>query len=488
MPDYNLLFTHIFRFVIKVKQGLERSGYNPAIPILVAFSGGADSTALLLAMHSIRSREAISVKAVYYNHHIRPEESAKESHHVSRICSLLKLPLIKGEGNTLEYARVQRKSLEDSARELRYGFFATACAENRAQGVLTGHTADDQAETVILQIIRGAGLQGLRGMQPKTFRRPRENTPGLNILRPMLSLKKSDCIKTCNNAQIDFLQDTSNLNPAFTRNRIRNEVLPLLENVRAGTTKNLVRLANVANAGVKAIELATHGLAVTRDELGATIIDRKTFMNLQGEIRTFALKSALEGNRERPLHISQVHLLEIKRLAESGRNGTISIPVNMEFTAYQDKLVIAKSSWRKHTEGLTHLPELSSSIPLNLQGQTTLPNGFTMSATLVEYNKLKPTFDTSNLTVYLDAQQCKGNLYIRNYQTDDYFTPLGMQSAVKLNHFFNRAKVPNWLRKRIALVRCSNGTVWLIGLRIAEWAKITPHTSLILRLQFIKPP
>ena len=210
--------------------------------VVAAVSGGSDSTALLVAMNSLRRKAKLDLAAVHANHALRGEESEADECFVRDLCERLKVPLVCRRLAVPLQATKRDEGIEVTARNLRQQFFGEAARELGAAFVAAAHTADDQAETVLHRIVRGTGLAGLVGIPAS-----RELVPGVTIIHPLLHLRRTDVLEYLAAAGQDFREDRSNRDLTFTRNRVRHELLPYLaKNFNPQVSEALTRLAGIA--------------------------------------------------------------------------------------------------------------------------------------------------------------------------------------------------------------------------------------------------
>ena len=191
-------------------------------PGVIAVSGGADSVALLRALHLLSSDSPLVI--AHFNHQLRGAESDADEQFVHELGKTLALPVFTATAEVAREAETQGRNLEDMARELRYAFLNKVALETDAKWIATGHTADDQAETLLHRLIRGTGLQGLRGIAPS-----REVMPGMRVVRPLLNVTRQEIIAFLRELNQSHREDASNQDLRFTRNRIRHELIPLLK-------------------------------------------------------------------------------------------------------------------------------------------------------------------------------------------------------------------------------------------------------------------
>jgi tRNA(Ile)-lysidine synthase len=250
-------------FEAAVRRGLATSGLSTTTgPLIIAASGGADSTALLLALRAVLP--AIDITVCHIDHGLRgAAERDAEQTLLADLCARLGLPLVVRTVDVSVLQKAARLSPEDAARRLRYAALRLL-AEQRAAGVLTGHTRDDQSETVLLRAARGTGLRGLRGLLPRS----RLGGDGPLLLRPLLALRHADCIAYCSARAERWSEDSSNASRLYARNRLRHEALPALRGVQPGADAALARL------GDQAAQFADWLDGETRDLIGRLLEQR----------------------------------------------------------------------------------------------------------------------------------------------------------------------------------------------------------------------
>lgn len=212
--------------------------------VVCAVSGGADSVALLFGMYLLREKLGITLAAAHFNHHLRGEESDRDEQFVREFCDRYDIPLEVGSAQVV----AGKKGLEAAARDARYAFFATLPGK-----IATAHTADDNAETVLMHLVRGTGLRGLGGISPING----------NIIRPMLTVTRQEVLAFLQEYCLIFVEDSSNAGDDFLRNRLRHRVMPLLKEENPQLAENLSRMAMELRADAEALECTGDLPAVT---------------------------------------------------------------------------------------------------------------------------------------------------------------------------------------------------------------------------------
>ena len=242
-----------------VKAALVDSGLAPGSSFVVAVSGGPDSLCLLHAIYNIREELDLSLYGAHLDHGLRGEASAKDAEFVAETFARLDIPLSLETADVPAFRTEHRLSVEEAARKVRYEFLARVATERQADAIALGHTADDQAETVLMHVIRGSGLSGLRGMEGVS--RSHSNTGNPVLVRPLLGVTREETVDYCRELKLEPRHDESNLSTELKRNRVRLELLPMLESYNPRIRDALVRLSQ-SSAGTWPIwkaRLIEHG-------------------------------------------------------------------------------------------------------------------------------------------------------------------------------------------------------------------------------------
>ena len=218
---------------------LPPTSLRPGERVCVAISGGADSTALLLLVHAANAL-GVGLSAIHVNHSLRAEESDADQQFVVDLCERLAIPLHLQKVDTATRAAAYRETIEEAGRNLRYAAFGSLLQQGQADVILTAHTLDDQAETVLMKLLRGAWLEGLSAISPTL------ELPGGRILRPLLHTRREELRAYLTNIGQTWREDSSNSDDAFTRNRLRHSVLPVLRKENPAVDQTLANLAELA--------------------------------------------------------------------------------------------------------------------------------------------------------------------------------------------------------------------------------------------------
>ena len=428
--------------------------------VLVAVSGGADSVALLHALYRLRQRLGLRLAVGHLHHGIRGTAADADAAFVRRLARQLDLPFIEERQNVPQQARAAGVSLEMAARAARYDFLARGARQLGAAAVAIAHTADDQAETILLRLARGAGPQGLGGMEPVSWR------DGLKIIRPLFSLRHADAVTFLKQNRLRWREDATNRDPHFLRNRIRHEILPLLEKrlnpqIRTALlrTADVLREENVwldklaADAlkkcgAVGAPRRGGSGFAagLRRNKPARPTLSAQKLATLPLPLRRRVLRLWLmhAGLTTERLNFEAVDTV-LALLKSTRGTKTADLGDDRRVVRRYDQLALENTSatkpstWQLLTQPHRGIIKERPTQP----GQ--LPARATLNARVV---------DTSPLIV-------------RPWRAGDRMAPLGMSGTKKLQDIFTDAKVPRELRHYIPVVECRGEIVWLPGYRVA---------------------
>ena len=445
---------------------LRWSLFVPGNRVLVAVSGGPDSLSLLHVLWAQQeARQLGGVEAAHLDHQLRGEESAAEAAWVAGWCAERGIACHLGRVDVAAWAREHRQSTQEAARAARYAFLEATAAAIGADKIATGHTRDDQVETVLANILRGSGLDGLRGISERR---------GL-IVRPLLDVSRADVESYCAANNLQPRQDPSNfLSDHYTRNRIRLELLPQVRrefNPRIDDA--LLRLSEIAarDGNYLARQAAAALADATRDSHSfRSELDRATLAALHPALLRHVLRLAIVNLRGTGEGITYEHLEQVCQAVLSGSAAAFALTL-------PSPLCTVRVTGQTLALALANVPISLGyfSMPLLLPGEAALEEiGWRVSAGWQE----QPG------AAALDADAVdSASLVLRNWRSGDRFDPLGMGGRhKKVSDLFTDAKVPRSERHRIPIVADDRGILWIAGHTVAERAKVTPVTTRILFL------
>ena len=456
---------------------------GPGGPLVVGVSGGPDSVCLLHLLARLRERLPVTLHVAHLDHRLRGMESAGDAAYVAALCKSLDLPLTLEAAEVEAYRKERRLSLEQAARHCRYSLFAAVSEGTQAQAVVLGHTADDQAETVLMHVLRGSGLAGLRGMEPLSRWRGTDGRV-LVLGRPLLGTSRRETEAYCAENGLEPRADSSNRSPEHVRNRVRLELLPQLRRFNPNVDRALQQLGASAGQAEEFLdaETAKHWKRLVRRSPDGLAIDRRRFLALAPALAVHLLRRALLELRGDLQGIGAAHIRRMLGVA-SGPTGKVArLPGGWTLSAGYDRLILGPA-----VQAEASPPVLEGEIPLCVPG-VTLAHGWEVRAQAEAYHGAarysSPPSVADPLTAVMDGAFATRPLWVRPRRNGDRFRPLGMGSPKKLQDFMVDAKIPRGLRDRVPLLCDSDGILWVVGYRLDERARVGPQSESVLRIGF----
>lgn len=465
------LISRIFKNI--QRQGLLHHYDN----VLVAISGGADSTALLSILKELPLD--LNLTAVYVNHGLRPHETADEENFLFGFCHRLSVPLRIERVNVPDYAKKQKKSIEESARELRYNALHALRRQTASRVIAVAHTADDQVEEFFIRLIRGSGMKGLSGM----------DTQNGAVIRPLLNEKKSTLLSYLHSKQLTFCNDSSNQDRSFLRNRVRLDLLPFLErdfsaSIRETTLQTMSVLKEedhfLTNHCNKIFETLTHGESRTQaGDQNSFHLKRKPFGAEQSAIQRRLLERICWQLDCRPTYRT---ITDLQKFIYSGKNGaTLHLQNGLRVTRNDDDVIMfdyPEGKGPRRGDGHHHI---SYSIDADHPGTYYIKEtGVTVTIESVSVTLQEGVAEGGSL--YIDEESVTFPLKIRSVSSGEKIKLLGALGAKKIRRIFTDLKIPKNQREQIPILSDSAGAIAIIGIRIADRVKLTPATRKALRI------
>jgi len=443
---------------------------SPGDRLLVAVSGGPDSVALLHILNALKQTlELKQLTVVHFDHQLRGKASEQDLNFVESLAESLNLPIIVRQGDVLSYRKEHGLSLEMAARACRHNFFREVMEKLQVQKVALGHTADDQAEELLLRLLRGTGPAGMAGMLPCSQQ---------GIIRPLLFASKAEIINYIRDMELSFRQDESNLQPFCQRNMLRLKILPMLaEHFHPQISQTLSRHANLIRdeEDYWAQQINSCWAKVCGEENSSRVsLSLPILVSLHPALLRRILRYAVERLKSNLFGFYAVHFEILWGwIFTAGSGKALQLPDNIWVYREAEKLVIA----RKHPY---------SSEPINLTiTEVGLYDFHTLRVGLslkqITSPESPPTLRNS---AWIDADKIEWPLNIRSWQPGDRFRPLGLEGTKKLQDFFTDTKVPRSRRGQIPLLCDRKGICWLMGYRLDERVRVTAETRRILVVEF----
>jgi len=445
--------------------------------LLVGVSGGPDSVCLLHVLASLREDLGVKLHVAHLDHALRGAESDADAEYVRSLARRLRIPATVERREVKAYQRKHRLSLEEAAREVRYAFFSEVARSLGTDTIAVGHTADDQIETIVMHLIRGTGLAGLRGMQPLSTFRMADGTK-LRIARPLLEVERKVTESYCAAHKLLTRTDSSNLLPNQLRNRVRSQLLPLLREYNPDIDEILLRLAGAAETDLEYIEAEVSKLwgDVVEEQQEGVAINRARFSQIHPTLRGHLVRSALQRTLGDLQDIESVHVESIIEALGKPAGKKLSLPRGLAFHGdYEHGLITAKKTLA------SPFPALEGEYRLKVPGVTELGGWRVKSSILARRSKVGVE---NRFKSYFDLDVAGKELVVRGRKRGERFQPLGMESPKKLQDFMVDAKISRVWRDNVPLVCSPQHIIWVVGWRIDNRARVTDATKQVLCLEF----
>jgi tRNA(Ile)-lysidine synthase len=433
----------------------------------VAISGGPDSVLLLHFMHALAGEGGLTLAAVHFNHHLRGAESDGDEAFVRDLAASLQMEYLRGEAEVGRVARERRHNVEAVAREVRYRFFFSLVDQGRLDRVATAHTANDQAETVLMRLLRGTGTRGLGGIYPVLEGK---------VVRPFLGLTRAEVMQEIAARQIEYRVDSSNLNPHLRRNKVRMEFLPLLaREFNPEIVPLLKQLADRARDDEACLERQARDRAHPwrvregREER----IPIRPLREFPAGLERRVLRQMLHSVRGSLHGLTHGHVEALRRFASEAQSGkSLSLPGGVVARKEFAWLVLAP------TPPGSEQPAFSYAVVI--PGVLTVPElGCRFSFKILNRDDAGQRYNEQML-VGLDPQKLRGQVVLRNWRAGDTFYPLGSRGFRKLKELFRERKIPEVRRKVWPVLANESQIFWVRGFPPGSPAAASNETCRVL--------
>ena len=429
--------------------------------ILVALSGGADSVFLLEFLLKYKRRFNIEIAAFHLNHNLRGKEANIDEQFCKNLGVKKRIPFFSTSKNVKLFAKRKRMSLEEAGRELRYSELQRIAKKYNYAKIATAHNADDNAETVLLNLIKGAGIKGLSGIPTR-----REK-----IIRPNLVLSKKEILDYLHNKKINYRTDSSNVENNYQRNYLRNKIIPLIKDklnpqfdVAVFRTSEVIRGytslidEQINNTIKKTVTYRQQKLIINLKHL------EETDVRLYGDVFRKTVRKYFNEDLESK-NVSD--LIKLNK-AQTGRE----IKFSNRIVAVKERDSIIIYSKKREIKNVKQV-EIKIGEEKQIEGK---------SISISTVNRNKPSFKSSTTKEYISADKIKSSFIIRRWKAGDRFYPLGMKNSKKLSDFLTEQKIRSSEKKEQLVLLNAGNIVWVVGIRIDERYKISAKTKKVLEL------
>ena len=441
--------------------------FEPGTHVLVAVSGGPDSVALLHALWNGRERWSLRLTVAHLNHRLRDRASDDDAAFVAQLCTSLGVPCVIETADIPAYCQQRHCSLETGAREVRYAFLDRVAQMCGASRIATGHTADDQAETVLMRLVRGSGAGGLSGIRPVREQR---------IIRPLLYVTRDQVIAYLAARRLSFRQDATNTQPDVLRNHIRLRLLPLLQEAYNPEIRSaLCHLAEILRDESDYLEKAVSGAfsdTVIRREV-SLMVNVATWLQFPAAIQRRLVRRMVEAVGENPERLSYDLIERVRELISNGRIGS--------YIKLSGAITVER---RRDTATLNRGESRPFCVSVATPGETELPGtALRLVTSLVTPKEINQPEEPS--CVYFDADQSGDALVVRSRRPGDRLAPVGMTGTKSLKALFCEWDIPRLERNLTPILVSDVGILWIAGHRRSRLAPVSDGTRHVLKVRIV---
>ncbi|QTA90538.1 tRNA lysidine(34) synthetase TilS [Desulfonema magnum] len=459
--------------------------------VLVGVSGGPDSVALLCMLLHFASKFSLRLGIAHLNHCLREKDSDNDAEFVGSLARKVNLPYYIGTEDVRKYQHKNKLSLEEAARRVRYAFYENVAEKNRFSKIALGHHADDNAELVLMYLLRGSGPLGLSGIPPV-----RDN----KFVRPLIRLTRSEIIDFLSASGLKYVSDASNEDTRYLRNRIRHHLIPTLKaSYNPQITETLNRLSSIIRDENEWIENVTDPVFkncisdVEEEKIVLSVAELKK-IHIAGQRRIIRKAIArVKGNLRR---VTYIHIKTILNLLQNGPAfGSLDLPDRIRTERKGERLFFSRveratfraqrSKQKKHVScpsfeynifrpGIIFIKEIGARFKFSQISRENMP---------VSSFKSQVSDFESQVSSYFDMDILNFPMIIRNCRPGDRFAPLGMGGQQKVKKYFINNKVSREERANCPILLCQEKIIWVVGHRMDEFAKVTPSTQNILKVE-----
>ncbi|SDY58261.1 tRNA lysidine(34) synthetase TilS [Tindallia californiensis] len=458
-----------------IKKVIESKQLNVNDHIVVGFSGGADSVCLLHALFQLADTYRLQIVAAHLNHNLRGMDSNEDATFAMNFARRHQITCVVKSVDIAKSAKEEGISLETAGRISRYQFFEEVAEKIGANKIALAHHQNDQAETILMNLIRGAGLEGLSGMPMVRDK----------IMRPLLHCRREQIEEYCRYWDLPYQIDQSNQETEYFRNKIRLELIPKIKkyqpNVIESIGKTSVLLEQDRQYIEEKVEEAYSEVLCYKTDKVISISPSKLLQYHPSIVSRVIRKAYMFFNtREQTISFDQVHHI-LSLLDQKKTEKEVQLPGEIKVLFKTDEIKIGK---KEDIEKSYSEETMKEAIPLKIPGITRLVqrNGY-FRCEVVNIEKMKNR-GKDPYCQYFDFDQLPEHIVVRNRREGDRLKPLGTNGSKKVKDFFIDQKIPVEKRNMIPLIASENEILWVVGHRISELVKITQKTKKVLKIQF----
>lgn len=439
--------------------------------IVVGLSGGPDSICLLSLLNGIKEDFNITIVAAHINHMFRGEEAEKDEEYAKGICENNNIPFYSTKVNVSQYGKERGLSSESAGREVRYKFFSEILQKNNMNKIATAHNANDQAETILMRIMRGTGLEGLCGIPVK-----RDNT----YIRPILFMSREEVEEYCMEKDLNPRIDKTNLERIYNRNKVRLDILPYMKsNFNKDIVETINRMGSIVQDDNEFIEHESkkyYNIFCVKNKSEISI--KPDAFKLHSAIINRVIRKAVNEVSGNKYDLEYKHITDIIELQSSKTGKKIDLPNKIEACNIYKQVLI------RHKEENVESKDSNNNIVFKIKEFLHKKVEFSDYTFNFEVIKISEKINITNNDVikYFDYNKIVDSVIIRNRKDGDKIQLLGMKGNKKLKDLFIDMKIPKQERELIPIIQFDNDISWIVGIRTSEKFKVTSKTVEVLKI------
>lgn len=450
--------------------------------VIIGVSGGPDSVALLHILNTLAPKFSLRLGVAHLNHSLRQIESDNDANFVASLSKILDLPCYIHKEDVRRYQIENKLSLEEAARRVRYTFFNNVAKQNDYNKIALGHHREDNAELVLMNLLRGSGLLGLSGIPPI-----RDN----KIIRPLINSQRSEIIDFLKKTQFEYISDESNKETRYLRNRIRHHLIPHL---KTSYNPNVIEALNRLSAIISSEEewikndinqLFNKMIVSRRDNHVMLSVSKLKRIHIAQQRRI--IRKAIHLSKGNLRRITFSHINSVIRLltCKSGA-GSLDLPDRIRIQNVGDSLVFTQEKGVLRNLKVMYGQPEKTTFNYTIDKPTSVfikEINMRMAFSEMRYEHMPDFHLGGQHTAFVDRHRLHFPLMVRNFRSGDRFRPLGMKGTQKVKKYFIDKKVPIGKRHRCPVLISQGKIIWLAGHRIDESVKLTPSTRKVLKIE-----
>lgn len=454
--------------------------------VLIGVSGGPDSMALLHALLYLAEAMDLRLGVAHLNHCLRQASSDADEQFVASAAKKLTVPVFVEKKDIVIKSKKTGLGLEEAGREARYHFFNQVCEKHRFDKIAVGHHGEDNAEQVLLNLVRGSGPAGMGGIPPVRK----------NIIRPLIRTPRSEILNYLNENKIEYVVDPSNADDRFLRNKIRHHLMPLLHktyNPKISETLNrLSAIVRSEEAWINALITPLFETVMVSADDRQMILSVSGLRQFHAAARRRILRKAIETIKKDLRRITCLHIEAMMRLISTNpAKARLDLPGRIRILKRTDQLIIVKES--KNLRMARPPEECARPVVFEYSiSRAVIESGESVyiheidrhiSFYKTDRRRIQTLTGQENHTAFFDWDTLAFPIMVRNFRPGDRFSPMGMTGTQKLKKFFTNNKIKHPDRLTLPIFVSNDKIIWVGGIRMAEGFKITPRTQTVLRIQ-----